>query len=68
MPKPKIYTETITLKISAIQKATLDKLKSKNYKIAEFIRQAIKEKLQREKHEIMREKEYCPFSNGTIEI
>jgi hypothetical protein len=62
MPKPTIYTEIVTLKITAIQKETLNKLKSKNYKVAEFIRQAIKEKLQRDKHEILKQpKEYCPF-------
>ena len=62
MSKPTIYTEVITLKITPLQKQTLDKLKSKNYKVAEFIRQAIKEKLERDKHEILKPKEeYCPF-------
>jgi hypothetical protein len=62
MPKPTIYTEIITLKITPLQKKTLDKLKSKNYKVSDFIRQAIKEKLEREKHEILKPKaEYCPF-------
>ena len=55
MPKPTIYTEIVTLKITAIQKQTLNKLKSKNYKVAEFIRVAIKEKLQRDKHEILKQ-------------
>lgn len=62
MSKPIIYTEIITLKVSKTQKETLNKLKDKNYKVAEFIRQAIKEKLQRDKHEILKQpKEYCPF-------
>ena len=62
MPKPMIYTEIITLKITPLQKKTLDKLKSKNYKVAEFIRQSIKEKLERDNHEILKPKgEYCPF-------
>jgi len=62
MPKPTIYTEIVTLKITALQKETLNKLKSKNYKVAEFIRQSIKEKLERDKHEILKQsKEYCPF-------
>ena len=62
MPKPTIYTEIITLKITPLQKKTLDKLKSKNYKVSDFIRQAIKEKLESEKHEILKPKaEYCPF-------
>jgi hypothetical protein len=60
--KPSIYTETITLKITPLQKKTLEKLKSKNYKVAEFIRIAIKEKLERDKQEILKpKKEYCPF-------
>lgn len=60
--KPLIYTEVVVLKITPIQKATLDKLKSKKYKVAEFIRTAISEKLQRDKHEILKpKKEYCPF-------
>jgi hypothetical protein len=62
MPKPTIYTEIVTLKVTPLQKKTLDKLKSKNYKVSEFIRQSIKEKLERDKHEILKPKaEYCPF-------
>jgi hypothetical protein len=62
MSKPIIYTEIITLKITPLQKQTLNKLKSKNYKVSEFIRIAIKEKLERDKHEILKQpKEYCPF-------
>jgi hypothetical protein len=62
MSKPTIYTEIITLKITPLQKQTLNKLKSKNYKVSEFIRIAIKEKLERDKHEILKQpKEYCPF-------
>jgi len=60
--KPLIYTEVVVLKITPIQKQTLNKLKSKNYKVADFIRKAINEKLQREKHEILKpKKEYLPF-------
>jgi hypothetical protein len=62
MSKPIIYTEIVTLKISKTQKETLDKLKNKNYKVSEFIRKAIKEKLERDKYEILKQpKEYCPF-------
>ena len=62
MPKQTIYTEVITLKITPIQKQTLEKLKSKNYKVSDFIRQSIKEKLERDKHEILKQRaEYCPF-------
>lgn len=56
------YTEVITLKITPTQKQTLDKLKSRNIKVANFIRMAIKEKLQRDAKElIVKPKSYCPF-------
>lgn len=61
-----IYTEVITLKITKTQKETLNKLKSKKVKISNFIRLAIKEKLEREKHEILRTKQHCPFSGQEI--
>jgi post-segregation antitoxin (ccd killing protein) len=61
--KPQIYTEVITLKISKTQKQTLDKLKSRNVKVSEFIRQAIKAKLKQDAKEleVKTKKEYCPF-------
>lgn len=58
-----IYTEVFTLKISATQKRTLDKLKSRNIKVSSFVRNAIAEKINRE-YENLKEKpkkEYCPF-------
>ena len=58
-----IYTEVFTLKISATQKRTLDKLKSRNIKVSSFVRKAIAEKINRE-YENLKEKpkkEYCPF-------
>ena len=63
-----IYTEVITLKITKIQKKTLSKLRSRNIKVSHFIRQAIKEKIERDASELIDKpkKEYCPFSNGTI--
>ena len=63
-----IYTEVITLKITNIQKKTLSKLRSRNIKVSHFIRQAIKEKIERDASELIdkSKKEYCPFSNGTI--
>ena len=66
--KPNIYTEVITLKISKTQKQTLDKLRVRNVKVSNFIRQAIKEKIQRDASELVDKSnyEYCPFSNGTI--
>jgi len=58
----KTYTEIETIKISKIQKETLNKLKSYNIVKSKFIRDAINEKLQREKHIILKpKKEYCPF-------
>jgi metal-responsive CopG/Arc/MetJ family transcriptional regulator len=59
----KIYTEKITIKISKTQKQTLDKLKSRNVKVSEFIRQAIKEKISRDYKELLPKpkKEFCPF-------
>lgn len=68
MPKPQLYTEVITLKISKKQKETLTKLKSRKIKVSHFIRQAIKEKIEREASELIDKSkiEYCPFSGGTI--
>ena len=63
MPKPLLYTETITLKISKVQKKTLDKLKSRKHKVSDFIRIAIKEKIERDYSELKEnpKKEYTPF-------
>ena len=36
-----LYTEVFTLKISATQKRTLEKLKSRNIKVSDFVRKAI---------------------------
>jgi hypothetical protein len=43
-----IFTEQISLKISATQKQTLEKLEKRKIKVSQFIRDAIKEKLQRD--------------------
>jgi len=51
--KPNIYTEIITLKISKTQKQTLDKLRVRNIKVSNFIRQAIKEKILRDSDELI---------------
>ena len=65
-----IYTEVITLKISKVQKQTLNKLRSRNIKVSHFVRQAIKEKIEKEASELIDKSkiEYCPFSGGTIII
>lgn len=58
-----IYTENISLKVSKTQKQTLDKLSKRNIKVSIFIREAIKEKIEREyKDLIEKPKEFkCPF-------
>jgi post-segregation antitoxin (ccd killing protein) len=49
----RINTEILNIRISREQKQTLDKLKEYNVNVAQFVRNAIKEKLQREKAEII---------------
>jgi|JI9StandDraft_2_1071091.scaffolds.fasta_scaffold1248167_1 hypothetical protein len=63
-----IYTEVITLKISKVQKQTLDKLRSRKIKVSNFVRLAIKEKIERDASELIDKSkiQYCPFSNNTI--
>ena len=58
-----LYTEVFTLKISSTQKRTLDKLKSRNIKVSDFVRKAIAEKIKRDYSELQDKpkKEYCPF-------
>lgn len=48
-----VKTEILKVRISKEQKQTLDKLKEYNVNVAQFVRNAIKEKLQREKAEII---------------
>ena len=58
-------TENLNIRISKDQKQTLDKLKVYNVNVAQFVRSAIKEKLQRDKIEIIQEYnkslDVCPF-------
>lgn len=63
MSKHLIYSERKTFCFSKKQIETLDKLKSK-YRIdaSKFVREAIKEKLERDYLDIIREKQICPFS------
>ncbi len=58
-----IYTEKISIKVSKIQKQTLEKLKLRKIKVSEFIRKAIAEKIKRDAKEleVKPKKEYCPF-------
>ena len=58
-----LYTEVFTLKISSTQKRTLEKLKSRNIKVSDFVRKAIAEKINRD-YENLKQKpkdEFCPF-------
>jgi post-segregation antitoxin (ccd killing protein) len=57
------YTEVTTIKLSKIQKQTLAKLKARNIRVSQFIRDAIKEKLERDASELIvkPQKVYCPF-------
>ena len=47
-----LYTEVFTLKISSTQKRTLEKLKSRNIKVSDFVRKAISEKIKRDYAEL----------------
>ena len=58
-----LYTEVFTLKISSTQKRTLEKLKSRNIKVSDFVIKAISEKIKRDYAELQDKpkKEYCHF-------
>jgi len=58
-----INTEILNIRISKEQKQTLDKLKEYNVNVAQFVRNAIKEKLERQKAEIITNYKNleCPF-------
>ena len=70
MSKPKKYTKVKVLKITETQHKTLQKLDSYQINVAQFIRDAISEKIKREYSNLLPKpkKTYCPFSNGTIEL
>jgi hypothetical protein len=57
------YTKTKVIRITETQHKTLQKMKTLNVDVGNFIRDAISEKLQREKIEILKPKEVikCPF-------
>jgi len=58
----KLLTKTKVIRISEIQHETLQKMKSYNINVAEFIRDAISEKIKREyKDLIPKVKNTCPF-------
>jgi len=58
-----LYSEFIGFKISKTQKQTLDKLKGYNINVSQFVRNAIKEKIERDYDDLKEKskKEYCPF-------
>jgi len=60
------YTEVVVTKITKKQKSTLEKLKSNGVNPSKFVRDAIREKIQKEGLEIMsrKTKRYCPFGGG----
>ena len=64
------YTKTKVIRISEIQHNTLQKMKFYNIDVGQFIRDAISDKIKREHKNLLPKpkKEYCPFSNNTIEI
>ena len=57
------YSEVYVLKITKEQKQTLEKIKERGFVVSKFVRAAIREKIQREHHELKpkEKKEYCPF-------
>ena len=62
MGTPLKYTEVKVIKLTKIQSNTLKNLAKYNIRVCDFIRDAISEKLQREKYEILKpKKQYCPF-------
>jgi hypothetical protein len=57
-----IYTKTKVIRVTPIQLATLQKMKSYNVDVGHFIRQAIAEKIKRDyKYLIPKQKNNCPF-------
>jgi len=59
----KLLTKTKVIRISEMQLKTLQKMKSYNIDVGQFIRDAISEKIKREYQELIPKpkKEYCPF-------
>ncbi len=56
MPKPLLYTKSKVVKLTEVQYQTLKKLEKYNVRVCDFIRDAISEKLQKEKIEIQKPK------------
>ncbi len=62
-PKTKPIKEIYNLRITTTQKQTLEKLKFRRVKVSEFIRIAIKEKIERDYSELKEKPKNikCPF-------
>ena len=60
---PKKYTNVLQTPITDIQSRTLSKLRARNIKIPQFVREAIAEKIQREAEELRVKEDVvkCPF-------
>lgn len=52
MAKLPTYTEVYVLKISKEQKQTLEKIKERGFVVSKFVRQAIREKINREQSDL----------------
>jgi hypothetical protein len=63
MPTPLKYSKVKVIKITDQQHQTLKKLDSYQINVAQFIRDAISEKIKRDYKELILKpkKEYCPF-------
>lgn len=63
MSKPIKYTKSKVVKLTEVQYQTLKKLENYNIRVCDFIRDAISEKLQRDKVKIVKpkQKDICPF-------
>jgi len=57
----KLYTKTKVIRITDSQLATLQKMKSYNVDVAQFIRDAISEKIKKEYKELMPKQIKTPF-------
>jgi len=59
----KLLTKTKVIRISESQLKTLQKMKSYNVDVAQFIRDSIAEKIKREYQDLLPKpkKEYCPY-------
>ena len=63
MPRPLKYTKVKVIKITEIQHQTLKKMDSYQINVAQFIRDAISEKIKREHSNLIPKpkKDFCPF-------